>query len=68
MGAIRVMENFNVIMALTGASPVYTIDDGKVNGYVKVNDSRFTSIADLYAFIADNFTGEAKESVTVQSC
>ena len=62
MGAIRVMENFNVIMALTGASPVYTIDDGKVNGYVKVNDSRFTSIADLYAFIADNFTGEAKES------
>ena len=60
-GAIRVMENFNVIMALTGASPAYTIDDGKVNGYVKVTDSRFNSVADLYAFIADNFTGEAKE-------
>ena len=60
-GAIRVMENFNVIMALTGASPAYTTDDGKVNGYVKVTDSRFTSIADLYAFTADNFTGEAKE-------
>ncbi len=60
-GAIRVMKNFNVIMALTGASPAYTADDGKVNGYVKVTDSRFTSIADLYAFVADNFTGEAKE-------
>ena len=60
-GAIRVMENFNVIMALTGASPAYTTDDGKVKDYVKVTDSRFTSIADLYAFVADNFTGEAKE-------
>ena len=60
-GAIRVMENFNVIMALTGASPAYTTDDGKVNGYVKVTDSRFNSVADLYAFTADNFTGEAKE-------
>jgi len=60
-GAIRVMENFNVIMALTGASPAYTTDDGKVNGYVKVTDSRFTSIADLNEFVADNFTGEAKE-------
>ena len=60
-GAIRVMENFNVVMALTGASPAYTTDDGKVKDYVKVTDSRFTSIADLYAFIADNFTGEAKE-------
>ena len=59
-GAIRVMENFNVIMALTGASPAYTTDDGKVKDYVKVADSRFTSIADLYAFVADNFTGEAK--------
>ena len=61
-GAIRVMENFNVIMALTGASPAYTTDDGKVKDYVKVADSRFTSIADLYAFVADNFTGEAKET------
>ena len=60
-GAIRVMKNFNDIMAITGASPAYTTDDGKVNGYVKVTDSRFTSIADLYAFVADNFTGEAKE-------
>jgi hypothetical protein len=55
------MKDFNTIMAIMNASPMYTVVDAVVDNYVLVTDARFTSIADFKSFIADTITGELRD-------
>ena len=51
------MKDFNAIMAVLNASPQYTTEDSAVEGYAKVTDSRFKSIANVKNFISATCTG-----------
>lgn len=59
--AIEKMNDLNVIWAIFDASPDYTTEDGVIEGYVLVNDDRFTSVSDLKSFISKTCTGSAEE-------
>lgn len=55
------MEDFNIIMAVMNASPMYTVVDAVVNDHVLVTDARFKTIADFKSFIYDTVTGELRD-------
>ena len=55
------MYDFNTIMAVLNSSPMYAYDDGVIEDYAKVTDSRFTSIAGFKSFIEDTFTEELRD-------
>ena len=59
--AIEKMNDLNVIWAIFDASPDCTTEDGVIEGYVSVNDDRFTSVSDLKSFISKTCTGSAEE-------
>ncbi|SHM54545.1 hypothetical protein [Ruminococcus flavefaciens] len=59
--AVSKMEDFNTIMAIMNASPMYTVVDAVVNDHVLVTDERFTNIADFKNFIADTVTGDLRD-------
>ena len=55
------MEDFNTIMAVMNASPMYTVVDAVVNDHVLVIDARFKTIADFKSFISDTVTGDLRD-------
>lgn len=61
------MDDFNTIMAIETASPLFTEDDGAIENYVKVTDSRFNSIADFKEFISDTCIDLLEEEL-IDSC
>ncbi|MCR5601114.1 MAG: hypothetical protein K6G33_10295 [Ruminococcus sp.] len=61
------MNDFNEILAVMNASPQYTADNGEIEDYVKVTDSRFASISDVKNFISDTCTEELKDEL-IRDC
>ena len=59
--AISRMEDFNTIIAIMNASPMYTVVDAVVNDHVLVTDERFTTIDDFKSFISDTITGDLRD-------
>lgn len=55
------MNDFNTIMAIMNASPMYTVGDAVVDNHVLVTDERFKTIADFKSFISDTLTGELRD-------
>ena len=61
--AVSRMEDFNTIMAIMNASPLYTENDAVVNDHVKVKDSLFTSIEAFRSFVSETLTGELRDQI-----
>ena len=59
--AISRMKDFNTIMAIMNASPMYTVVDAVVNDHVLVTDERFKTIADFKSFISETITGDLRD-------
>ena len=57
------MDDFNTIMAIMNASPMYTVVDAVVDDHVLVTDGRFTTISDFKSFIAETVTGDLRDGL-----
>ena len=51
--AVTRMQDLSVILAVMGASPMYTSEDGAPDGYVRVTDGRFGTMDSFTAYIED---------------